>query len=184
MGMGEPLLNLDNVLKAINIMFSDLAYGLSKYRVTVSTSGIVPKMRELKNKSEASLAVSLHAASDSLRDQLMPINQKYKIAEILEVCRDYYENPRRCVTFEYVLLKNVNDSIEDAQKLVKLLRDIPCKINLIPYNPVKTNDFAEPDKDSILAFQKILSDNGFNTIVRTRRGDGIKAACGQLVAEG
>lgn len=184
MGMGEPLLNYDNVLKAMNLMMDDHAYGLSKYRVTLSTSGIVPKMYELANDSHCSLAVSLHAADDNLRTQLVPINKKYPLTTLMAACKNFFaKEPRRKVTFEYTMLDGVNDSIVDAKQLIKLLQPIPCKLNLIPFNPFAQSHYQCTPWEKIISFKNILADAGLNTIVRKTRGDDINAACGQLVGK-
>lgn len=184
MGMGEPLLNFDNVMNAMDIMMDDLAYNLSKYRVTLSTSGLIPQMEQLKKSSNVSLAVSLHAPNDELRDTLVPINKKYPLKKLMAVCRNYYENePRRVVTFEYVMLAGVNDSEKDAKQLVKLLHNVPCKMNLIPFNPFPNSGYETSSHETILRFQKIIAASGINTTIRKTRGDDIDAACGQLVGE-
>ena len=184
MGMGEPLLNYDNVLKAMNIMMDDHAYGLSKYRVTLSTSGVVPKMYELANDSDCSLAVSLHAANDTLRTQLVPINRKYPIATLIKACKSFFaKEPRRKVTFEYTMIDGINDSLSDAKQLAKLLQSIPCKVNLIPFNPFIQSHYQCTPWEKIIAFRTILKNAGLNTIVRKTRGDDINAACGQLVGK-
>jgi 23S rRNA (adenine2503-C2)-methyltransferase len=182
MGMGEPLLNYDNVISAMDIMMDDNAYGLSKYRVTLSTSGVVPKMLELSEDSACSLAVSLHAPTDELRTQLVPINKKYPIALLMDTCKQFFaKEPRRKVTFEYTMIKGVNDSDECAHQLKRLLKDVPCKINLIPFNPFEKSNYQCSSWKRIMAFQKILVDAGFNTLVRKTRGQDIDAACGQLM---
>lgn len=184
MGMGEPLLNFDNVVAAMEIMMDDLAYNLSKYRVTLSTSGLIPQMEELKKVSNAALAVSLHAPNDALRNELVPINKKYPLEQLMAICRDYYENePRRVVTFEYVMLDGINDSEAHAKQLVKLLRNVPCKMNLIPFNPFPNSGYERSKPDVIARFQKIIAAAGINTTVRKTRGDDIDAACGQLVGQ-
>lgn len=182
MGMGEPLLNFDNVIAAMDMMMDDLAYGLSKYRVTLSTSGVIPAMLQLKAISPAALAVSLHAPNDELRNQLVPINKKYKLQELMKVCREYYSaEPKRVVTFEYVMLKDVNDLPEHAEQLAKLLRNVPCKINLIPFNPFPLSSYQCSSEKAIRSFQKSLQMKGFLVTIRKTRGDDIDAACGQLV---
>lgn len=183
MGMGEPLLN-DNVLPALNLMLDDFAYGLSKYRVTLSTSGVVPAMQRLRDSSPVSLAVSLHAPNDALRNVLVPLNKKYPLNKLMSVCKSYFENePRRRVSFEYVMLKDVNDTKQHANELIALLRDVPCKINLIPFNPFPHTEYQTSSWETITRFQKQLMAAGINTIVRRTRGDDIDAACGQLVGE-
>jgi len=182
MGMGEPLLNYDNVLKAMEIMMDDNAYGLSKYRVTLSTSGVVPAMRQLAEQSEVSLAVSLHAPIDELRTELVPINKKYPIMELMAACKEYFaDEPRRKVTFEYVMLDDVNDSASHAKKLVKTLKGVPAKVNLIPFNRFPGTKYHCSPRGKIETFRDILIGAGINTIIRKTRGDDIDAACGQLV---
>jgi 23S rRNA (adenine2503-C2)-methyltransferase len=183
MGMGEPLLNLENVLPALNLMLDDNAYGLSKYRVTVSTAGIIPALVELSEKSPASLAISLHAADDQLRSKLMPINKKYPLVELLKVAKNYFKDPRRKVTFEYILIDGVNDSIADAKKLVKLIKNISCKVNLIPFNESLGAKFKSSKPENIEAFRNVLLAADINTITRKKRGVDIEAACGQLAAQ-
>jgi len=181
MGMGEPLLNFDNVITAMNLMLDDLAYGLSKRRVTLSTAGVIPMLERLHDLCPVSLAVSLHAPNDALRDVLVPLNKKYPIAELLAACKRYVaDEPRRRVTFEYVMLAGVNDSVEHARELVKLLRDVPCKINLIPFNAFPDTRYTRSDKATIDQFREILMDAGLMTMTRKTRGDDIDAACGQL----
>lgn len=184
MGMGEPLLNYDNVLPALNILMSDFGYGLSKYRVTLSTSGLVPQMRQLAEDSDCSLAVSLHAANDELRDILVPINKKYPLEELLAMCREYFpENGRRKITFEYTMLKNVNDQPKHARELIKILTGIPAKLNLIPFNAYPNAKYTCSDKETILKFRDILAKAGINVRIRKTRGDDIDAACGQLAGD-
>ncbi|KPJ67156.1 MAG: 23S rRNA (adenine(2503)-C2)-methyltransferase [Coxiella sp. DG_40] len=182
MGMGEPLLNFDNVVLAMNIMMSDNGYGLSKYRVTLSTAGIIPAMLKLREVSEASLAISLHAPNDELRNKLMPINRKYPLNELMKVCKNYFKDPRRAVTFEYVMIDKVNDSEQQARELVKLVQGIRCKINLIPFNPFPGSKFRCSNIETIECFRNILLKAGINTITRKTRGSDIKASCGQLIA--
>ncbi|MAT92201.1 MAG: 23S rRNA (adenine(2503)-C(2))-methyltransferase RlmN [Halioglobus sp.] len=186
MGMGEPLLNFDNVVTAMDLMLEDLAYGLSKRRVTLSTSGVVPALDRLAGVSEVSLAVSLHAPNDALRDQLVPINRKYPIAMLLRSCRDYMaaqSDRNRVVTIEYTLIAGVNDRVEHARELAQLLRDLPCKINLIPFNPFDQSDYRRPGGNAVSRFWQVLVDAGYIVTVRTTRGDDIDAACGQLVGQ-
>ena len=184
MGMGEPLLNYDNVLGAMELMLHDHAYGLSKYRVTLSTSGVIPAMRQLQQDSEVALAVSLHAPNNELRSQLVPLNKKYPLEMLMPLCRDYFKkNSKRVVTFEYVMLAGVNDQIEHAQQLVKLLRDVPCKMNLIPFNPFKGSHYKTSSPEQVTCFQDYLTSKGLQTWVRKRRGDDIDAACGQLAGQ-
>lgn len=186
MGMGEPLLNFDNVVAAMDLMLEDLAYGLSKRRVTLSTSGVVPALDRLASVSEVSLAVSLHAPNDELRNQLVPINRKYPIAELLASCRNYMaaqSDKNRVVTIEYTLIKGVNDQESHARELVGLLRDTPCKINLIPFNTFAQSEYERPSGNAVQRFWQVLVDAGYIVTVRTTRGDDIDAACGQLVGQ-
>jgi 23S rRNA (adenine2503-C2)-methyltransferase len=184
MGMGEPLLNFDNVVSAMNLMMDDFAYGLSKRRVTLSTSGVLPDLERLREVSPVALAVSLHAPNDELRDVLVPINKKYPLSELMALCKRYFEHePRRKVTFEYVMLKDVNDKPEHAAQLIKLLKDVPSKVNLIPFNPFPMTQYQRSTQQTIDAFRDKLIRNGINTITRKTRGDDIDAACGQLAGE-
>ncbi len=184
MGMGEPLLNFDNVVAAMNLMMDDFCYGLSKRRVTVSTSGIVPAMQRLSQVCDVSMAVSLHAPTDALRDELVPINQKYPLSELMAACRDYAKTgPRKHITFEYVMLAGINDSIADAKALIKLLRHVPAKINLIPFNPFPGSDYRCSAGPVILKFRDVLHNAGIVSTIRKTRGDDIDAACGQLVGQ-
>lgn len=184
MGMGEPLLNFDNVVTAMDMMMDDFAYGLSKRRVTLSTSGVLPDLERLRKISPVALAVSLHAPNDALRNELVPINKKYPLVQLMDLCRTYYENePKRVVTFEYVMLKGVNDQPEHAFELAKLLRNVPSKVNLIPFNPFPLTQYERSEKSTIDAFREILVRKGINTITRKTRGDDIDAACGQLAGE-
>jgi 23S rRNA (adenine2503-C2)-methyltransferase len=181
MGMGEPLLNFDNVVPAMRLMLDDYAYGLSRRRVTLSTAGVVPMMDRLREECPVSLAVSLHAPNNALRDELVPLNKKYPIHDLLDACRRYCaDSPRSRVTFEYVMLAGVNDSPEHAHQLVRLLRDVPAKVNLIPFNPFPQTRYQRSSKDVIDRFRDILIDAGLTTITRKTRGDDIDAACGQL----
>ncbi|MBE9538412.1 MAG: 23S rRNA (adenine(2503)-C(2))-methyltransferase RlmN [Proteobacteria bacterium] len=186
MGMGEPLLNFDNVVSAMDLMLEDLAYGLSKRRVTLSTSGVVPALDKLAKVSEVSLAVSLHAPNDALRNQLVPINRKYPIKVLLESCRNYIaaqRDKKRVVTVEYTLIAGVNDQVEHARELAELLSDFPCKINLIPFNTFDQSDYKRPSGNAVSRFWQVLVDAGYIVTVRTTRGDDINAACGQLVGQ-
>lgn len=186
MGMGEPLLNFDNVVTAMNLMMSDYGYGISKRRVTLSTSGVVPALRKLSSVTDVSLAVSLHAPNDELRNELVPINRKYPIAVLLDACREYMDaqsDTHRVTTIEYTLIADTNDQPEHAHELAQLLKDFPCKINLIPFNPFSLSDYRRPSQNTIRRFQNILIEAGFVTMVRTTRGDDIDAACGQLVGQ-
>lgn len=180
MGMGEPLLNEQNVLRSVRILLDDLGFGLSKYRVTISTSGIVPAMKRMINQCDAALAVSLHAPVDSVRSEIVPINNRYNLKELLQTCNDYIEQTKRPITYEYVMLRGINDHISHANELVKLLKNRLVKVNLIPYNPVEGLEFVCSSDKSINTFQKILLSNNIRTTVRRTRGDSINAACGQL----
>ena len=184
MGMGEPLQNLDNVIPALRIFLDDNGYGLSRRRVTVSTSGLVRQMDKLGEAVPVALAVSLHAPDDALRDKLMPVNKKHPLEELLAACRRYLKvAPRDFITFEYLLLGGINDAPEQARALVKLVKTVPCKFNLIPFNPFPDSDLKKPEREKVLAFAKILNDAGIVTTVRKTRGDDIAAACGQLAGE-
>jgi len=184
MGMGEPLANFDNVVPALRLMLDDNAYGLSRRRVTLSTSGIVPLMDRLRDECPVALAVSLHAPDNTLRDRLVPINRKHRLAELMAACVRYLERaPRDFVTFEYVMLDDVNDAPAQAQALVKLVSDVPCKFNLIPFNPFPGTEFRRSPRERIVAFQSILVDAGIVTTIRRTRGEGIDAACGQLAGQ-
>jgi 23S rRNA (adenine2503-C2)-methyltransferase len=181
MGMGEPLLNYDNVVTAMDLMMDDQAYGLSKYRVTLSTSGVVPAMWNLLKDSKAALAVSLHAATDDLRSQLVPINKKYPLKKLMEVCRAFFvDEKKRSVTFEYVMLDGINDSLTHAKQLIRLLDNMPCKVNLIPFNPFPNTQYKTSSPEAVEAFQQRLIKAGVQTWVRRTRGEDIDAACGQL----
>lgn len=184
MGMGEPLLNFANVVTAINLMLDDYAYCMSKRRVTLSTSGVVPALDRLAEVTDIALAVSLHATDDALRDELVPINKKYPIHDLLAACKRYIgKDGRRKVTFEYVLLDGVNDTPAHAKALVRLLSKVPSKINLIPFNPFPNSGYRCSKPDTVARFQAILVEAGFITIIRRTRGDDIDAACGQLVGK-
>jgi 23S rRNA (adenine2503-C2)-methyltransferase len=185
MGMGEPLLNFDNVMHAISLMMEDNCYGLSKRRVTISTSGVVPAIDKLKNYTDASLAISLHAPNDELRSQIVPINRKYPIRELLRSTNAYLQSlsDSRVATIEYILIAGVNDHRQHARELAELLRETPCKINLIPFNPFAGSEYRRSSNAAIANFQKILRDAGYTVTIRTTRGDDIGAACGQLVGE-
>jgi 23S rRNA (adenine2503-C2)-methyltransferase len=197
MGMGEPLTNFDNVVRAMRIMLDDHAYGLSRRRVTLSTSGIVPAIDRLREECPVALAVSLHAPNDALRDVLVPINRKYPLKELLAACRRYVESsadepapagekwqrggaPRDFVTFEYVMLDQVNDSLAHARELVALAAEVPCKFNLIPFNPFPDSGFSRSPAQRVRAFQEVLMAAGLIATVRKTRGDDIDGACGQL----
>jgi 23S rRNA (adenine2503-C2)-methyltransferase len=184
MGMGEPLANFDNVVAAMQLMLDDFVYGLSRRRVTLSTSGLVPAMDRLREACPVALAVSLHAPNDELRNELVPINRKYPIRELLAACMRYVEKaPREFVMFEYVMLDGVNDTLAHARELVALVRDMPCKINLIPFNPFPGSGYARSKPDAIERFQDVLARAHLTTTVRRTRGDDIDAACGQLAGE-
>ena len=186
MGMGEPLLNLKNVIPAINIMLDDFGFGLSKRRVTISTSGVVPGILELIGKVDVALAISLHASNDALRDRLVPLNKKYNIAAFLDAVRKYVSSSNANsgrVTVEYVLLAGVNDSEKHAEELARLLKRTPCKINLIPFNPHGESSFLKPSREAQQRFYQVLYDHGYTVVTRKTRGDDIKAACGQLAGE-
>jgi 23S rRNA (adenine2503-C2)-methyltransferase len=184
MGMGEPLANFDHTVTALKLMLDDNAYGLSRRRVTVSTSGLVPAMDRLRDECPVALAVSLHAPNDALRDELVPINQKYPLAELMAACRRYLEKaPRDFVTFEYVMLDGVNDSDAHARQLLQLTRDVPCKFNLIPFNPFPGSPYLRSKPERIRRFAGILIDAGIVTTTRKTRGDDIDAACGQLAGQ-
>lgn len=186
MGMGEPLLNFDNVVRSMKLMKEDMAYGISKRRITLSTSGIVPMIDKLSEVMDVSLAISLHAPNDELRNELVPINKKYPLSELLNACRRYSEkipHKHKSITMEYVMLRGVNDQLEHARQLVALLTDLPVKLNLIPFNPFPHAGYERSKQKDIMAFHKLLNSNGLMTTVRTTRGDDIDAACGQLVGD-
>jgi len=185
MGMGEPLMNFKASVEACKLIMDDCAYGVSKRRLTVSTSGVAPKIKELGEHVDVSLALSLHAPNDELRSKIVPLNNKYNIAEVLAACRDYLSkfSERKKVIIEYVLLDKVNDHFEHAHQLVALLQDLPCKINLIPFNPFPHAPYKRPSSQRVQKFKDILVQNGYTTTVRTTRGDDIDAACGQLVGQ-
>ncbi len=184
MGMGEPLLNYDNVVKAMRLMLDDNAFGLSKRRVTVSTAGVVPGMNKLSEDIGVSLAVSLHAVNDTLRNELVPLNKKYPISELMQACQRYVEHGlHRRITFEYVMLAGVNDTDQDAQALVSLLKGIPSKVNLIPFNPFPNSPYQTSSQARIQRFLNILHTAGLVTITRKTRGDDVDAACGQLAGK-
>ncbi|SQD78781.1 bifunctional tRNA (adenosine(37)-C2)-methyltransferase TrmG/ribosomal RNA large subunit methyltransferase RlmN [Moritella yayanosii] len=186
MGMGEPLLNMTNLVPALNIMLDDYGFGLSKRRVTVSTSGVVPALDKLADSIDVALAISLHASNDTLRDELVPINKKYNIEMLLASVKNYISKSnanRKKVTIEYVLLDHVNDSTDQAHELAHLLKDTPCKINLIPFNPFPGSDYAKPSNSRIDRFNKVLMEYENTVTIRKTRGDDIDAACGQLVGD-
>lgn len=181
MGMGEPLANFDNVVAALRLMLDDDAYGLSRRRVTLSTSGLVPAIDRLRDTCPVALAVSLHAPNDALRNELVPINKKYPLKELLAACVRYIEKaPRDFVTFEYVMLAGINDSIEHARQLARCVQSVPCKINLIPFNPFPNSGYQRPDAATIAHFRDVLMHAELTVMVRKTRGDDIDAACGQL----
>jgi 23S rRNA (adenine2503-C2)-methyltransferase len=184
MGMGEPLSNFDNVVAALRVMLDDHAYGLSRRRITVSTSGIVPAIDRLREECPVALAVSLHAPDDALRDRLMPINRKYPLRDLMAACQRYLERaPRDFVTFEYVMIDGVNDSDVHARALIALTRDVPCKFNLIPFNPFPHSRFARSPTKRIRRFAELLLDSGIIATTRKTRGDDVAAACGQLAGQ-
>src|SRR5210317_291495 len=185
MGMGEPLLNFFPVIESAKIMKEQLAYGISRKRITISTSGITPQIDQLHNEVDVSLAVSLHAPTNELRDELVPINKKYPISELINSCNKYlpFYNGKRSITIEYILIDGVNDSEELAKKLAKLLSKVSCKINLIPFNPFDGSSYKRSSNRNIETFKKILMNKGFITTLRVTRGDAVDGACGQLVGK-
>ncbi|MET0217552.1 MAG: 23S rRNA (adenine(2503)-C(2))-methyltransferase RlmN [Burkholderiales bacterium] len=184
MGMGEPLLNFDNVVTALDLMLDDNAYGLSRRRVTVSTSGIVPAMDRLRERCPVALAVSLHAPNDALRDVLVPVNRKYPLQALMAACLRYLDAaPRDFITFEYVMLDGVNDCLEHARELVRLTRNVPCKFNLIPFNPFPNSEYRRSSREAIQRFRDVLMQAGLVTTVRKTRGEDIDGACGQLAGQ-
>ncbi len=185
MGMGEPLLNFEPVVDAMNLMMDDNAYGLSKRKVTLSTSGIVPKIKDLGKVTDAALTISLHAPNDELRNKLVPVNKKYPIKELIESVKGYVDgcSDKRVTTIEYILIEDVNDSLELAEELCELLKQLPCKINLIPFNPFPESKYKKPSGNRIKRFQNYLQEKGYVTTIRSTRGDDIMAACGQLVGK-
>ena len=186
MGMGEPLLNLSNVVPAMKLMMEDYGFGLSKRRVTISTSGVVPALDKLADEIDVALAISLHAPNDKVRSQIMPINDKYPIAQFLASVRHYLSKSnanRGKVTVEYVLIDQVNDSMDQAHELAALLKNTPCKINLIPFNPYPGSPYNKPSNSRVDRFNKVLMSYDFTVLVRKTRGEDIDAACGQLVGD-
>lgn len=184
MGMGEPLANYENVVTAMQIMLDDSAYGLSRRRVTLSTSGMVPAMDKLKEDCPVALAVSLHAPNDALRDEIVPINKKYPIKELMAACERYLvKAPRDFVTFEYVMLDGVNDTLEHARQLLDVVRNVPCKFNLIPFNPFPNSGYGTSKPMQVRAFRDMLMQAGYVVTVRKTRGEDIDAACGQLAGK-
>lgn len=181
MGMGEPLANFDEVIKAIRVITSDRTLGFSGRRLTLSTDGLIPEMDALGRAGvKVNLAVSLNATTDETRDRIMPVNRRYPLKDLLAACRRFPLEPRRRITFEYVLLRGVNDSEDDALRLTRLLKGIRCKVNLIPFNPFPGSEFKRPDDAAVKRFQKILQDHHYTALVRESRGGDISAACGQL----
>jgi len=184
MGMGEPMMNFDNVVSAMHIMQDDFCFGLSKRRITLSTAGVVPKIDELKQQCPVSLAVSLHAPNDELRNELVPLNRKYPIKELLAACNRYLADSNRGrITFEYVMLQGVNDELEHAHQLAKLMKTVPGKVNLIPFNSFEGIDYIRSSNSRINRFRDILHEQGVVVTVRRTRGDDIEAACGQLAGD-
>ena len=184
MGMGEPLLNLDNVIPALRLMLDDNAYGLSRRRVTVSTAGVIPGIDRLRDECPVALAVSLHAPNDALRDKLVPVNRKYPLSELAKACNRYLDKaPRDFITFEYVMLDGVNDSDEHARELVALAGKVKSKFNLIPFNPFPRSEFKRSSPERIRRFADILARAGLTATTRKTRGDDIAAACGQLAGD-
>lgn len=184
MGMGEPLLNYDNVVTALSVMLDDHAYGLSRRRVTVSTSGIIPAMDRLRADMPVALAVSLHASNDRLRDELVPINRKYPLTDLMAACRRYVvDAPRDFVTFEYIMLEGVNDQPQHARELLEVVREVPCKFNLIPFNPFPHSGYRRSSPETVRRFANILQERGLIATTRKVRGDDIDAACGQLAGQ-
>ena len=185
MGMGEPLLNFENVVKAMELMLDDNAYGLSKRRVTLSTSGVVPALDRLADRIDVTLAISLHAPNDALRDQLVPVNRKYPIKQLLASCMRYLDGKasREKITIEYVMLDGINDSDDNARELTTLLKDVPAKVNLIPFNPFPETRYKRSSNNRIHRFRDILEASGMVVMTRKTRGDDIDAACGQLAGK-
>lgn len=185
MGMGEPLMNFHNVMGSMNIMMSDFGYGISKRRVTLSTSGVVPMLDKMGDYTDACLAISLHAPNDALRNELVPINKKYPIKQLLDSAKRYITglSDKRDITIEYTLIKEVNDRQHHAEELAELLRDIPCKVNLIPFNPFPLSDLERVSNNALYRFRDILHNAGYVVTIRTTRGDDIDAACGQLAGQ-
>ena len=185
MGMGEPLLNIEPVMTSISLMQHQNAYGLSKRRITLSTSGIVPEINKLADKTDVSLAISLHAANNILRDEIVPINKKYPLEDLLEACKNYLktQSKRKTITIEYILIDGVNDSLNHAKDLAKILNGLSCKINLIPFNPFDGCDYLRSQENNIYKFKDFLIKKGLITTLRITRGDAIDGACGQLVGK-
>ena len=184
MGMGEPLANYDNVVTALSIMLDDHGYGLSRRRVTVSTSGMVPQMDRLRDDMPVALAVSLHASNEEIRDVIVPVNKKYPLKVLMAACQRYLvKAPRDFITFEYVMLNGINDKAQHARELIELVKDVPCKFNLIPFNPFPNSGYERSSQNSIRIFRDILQQAGFVVTVRKTRGEDIDAACGQLAGQ-
>jgi 23S rRNA (adenine2503-C2)-methyltransferase len=185
MGMGEPLLNVKPVMTSIGLMQHQNAYGLSKRRITLSTSGIVPEINKLADKTDVSLAISLHAANNILRDEIVPINKKYPLEELLDACKNYLrtQSKRKTITIEYILIDGVNDSLDHAKDLAKILNGLSCKINLIPFNPFDGCNYSRSQESAIYKFKDLLIKKGLITTLRITRGDAIDGACGQLVGK-
>jgi 23S rRNA (adenine2503-C2)-methyltransferase len=183
MGMGEPLANFDNLIKAINILLEQRGLNFSERKITVSTCGLVPKINELGDETNVNLAISLHAATDEIRSSLMPVNETYPLSELLNACHLYPLSKRKRIMFEYVMLAGINDSDDDAVKLAKILRGIPCKINLLPYNECTALPYQKPTKARVDKFQDILANSNYTVLVRESRGEDISAACGQLASK-
>ena len=183
MGMGEPLANFDNLKSSLNILLDQLGLNFSTRKITVSTCGLVPRIKELGRETNVNLAISLHATNDEIRNRLMPVNKKYPLGELLDACRDYPLANRRKIMIEYVLLAGVNDGDEDARRLTKILRGIDCKINLLPFNECAALPYQRPSPKRVLAFQDILSQANYTALIRESRGDDISAACGQLASQ-
>ncbi len=184
MGMGEPLLNFDHLITALKILMEQRGHDFSGRRITISTCGIVPKIKALGEAVPVNLAISLHAADDAIRDQLMPINKTYPLDQLLAACREFPLPPRRRIMMEYILIKDLNDSPEQARKLIKRLHGLRCKINLLPYNENEVFPYQRPPEERMEVFQRILRDAGITTLIRTSRGSDISAACGQLAVQG
>ncbi len=184
MGMGEPMLNLDNVIPALRLMLDDNAYGLSRRRVTVSSAGVIPGMDRLRDECPVALAISLHAPNDELRDRLVPVNRKYPLRELIAACNRYLDKaPRDFITFEYVMLDGVNDEPQHARELAAIARQVHCKYNLIPFNPFPNSEFKRTEPERIRRFAEILNRAGLTVTTRKTRGDDIAAACGQLAGD-
>jgi len=185
MGMGEPLLNFEAVMRAVDVLKDDFGFGISKRRITVSTAGVVPGIRKMCGRTDVALAISLHSPRDVVRSELVPINRKYPIAELIKVCKEYLSTigERRSVTVEYTLMEGVNDSVEDARELAQLLVGLRCKINLIPFNPFPSSGYSRSSRRAIETFQNSLIKSGYTAMLRKTRGDDIDAACGQLVGQ-